>query len=173
MLEIEFKDGSVYRYRGVDKKDFKALMHADSKGKHFHQHIKGQYLYKKYRDQEGSKTEERYHMKTATIQNFDEFVKVADWVYRDGKVLDPKYYGIWRESFVQPVVKQESGHRPPKGAWEPAKPLTKSQKAYMGTALAIGGALSAADIVHRMAKRRALKKKEKELREAGWIPDTK
>jgi hypothetical protein len=42
-LEVEFHDGAVHRYHGVDHERFKNLLHAPSVGKHFHANIKGKY----------------------------------------------------------------------------------------------------------------------------------
>lgn len=39
-LTVEFKNGSKYRYADVSLKEFKALVCADSQGKHFAEHIK-------------------------------------------------------------------------------------------------------------------------------------
>lgn len=39
-LEIEFKTGSVYRYKGVDQQTFDGLMAAESVGRYFGQVIK-------------------------------------------------------------------------------------------------------------------------------------
>jgi len=39
-LEVEFSSGSVYQYHDVDAEKHKALMGADSIGKHFSAHIK-------------------------------------------------------------------------------------------------------------------------------------
>ena len=52
MLEVEFKNGSIYRYSGVNNKTYKALLSADSKGKEFHRLIRGKYPYKKIKDKE-------------------------------------------------------------------------------------------------------------------------
>jgi len=47
VLEIEFKVGSVYRYRAVPLKVYEALMRADSKGRHFSRQIRGRYEFKR------------------------------------------------------------------------------------------------------------------------------
>jgi hypothetical protein len=39
-LEVEFMKGAVYQYSGVPSEEFEAFMGADSKGTHFHAHIK-------------------------------------------------------------------------------------------------------------------------------------
>jgi len=46
-LEVEFHNGSVYQYLDVPLHVFEGLRDADSKGKHFAQHIKGYYRYVK------------------------------------------------------------------------------------------------------------------------------
>lgn len=49
VLEIEFNSGGIYQYYSVPSATYNALMQASSKGKYFHQHIKGQYPEKKIR----------------------------------------------------------------------------------------------------------------------------
>lgn len=46
-LEIKFKRGGQYKYSKVPKEEYQALLQADSKGKHFNQHIKGVYDFQK------------------------------------------------------------------------------------------------------------------------------
>ena len=45
MLEIEFRDGALYRYDGVPPDVHCELMGAGSHGKYFHQHIRNVYSY--------------------------------------------------------------------------------------------------------------------------------
>lgn len=45
ILQVEFRDGSVYEYYGVSEKLFSELMTADSKGKFANQHIFYSYPY--------------------------------------------------------------------------------------------------------------------------------
>lgn len=47
ILEVEFHNGTVYRYFEVPKRVFNALMNAPSKGSFFNFRIKGVYRYKK------------------------------------------------------------------------------------------------------------------------------
>ncbi len=47
VLEIEFKDGSVYQYFDVPKDEHTNLMNAESHGKYFSANIKNKYRYKK------------------------------------------------------------------------------------------------------------------------------
>ncbi len=44
-LEIEFQGGRVYQYFDVPKQIFEGLLKAESKGKFFHEQIKGHYRY--------------------------------------------------------------------------------------------------------------------------------
>lgn len=46
-LEIEFPRQSVYQYAGVSTEQAKALMDAESIGKHFGAHIKGKFEYQR------------------------------------------------------------------------------------------------------------------------------
>ena len=46
-LEVEFKDGSVYQYAGVDTDKHQALINAKSIGSHFHQYIKSSHKFTK------------------------------------------------------------------------------------------------------------------------------
>ena len=50
-LEIEFKSGGVYRYSNVPHTAYTNLVMAESVGKYFHQHIKGEYEYEKVEDE--------------------------------------------------------------------------------------------------------------------------
>jgi KTSC domain len=43
ILEVEFPNGSVYRYFGVSKETVAALMASESKGQHFVKFIRGRY----------------------------------------------------------------------------------------------------------------------------------
>ncbi|KQP40997.1 KTSC domain-containing protein [Pseudorhodoferax sp. Leaf274] len=47
VLEVEFKNGSVYSYSGVPLADYEGLMNADSKGTYLHANIKTRYPYVK------------------------------------------------------------------------------------------------------------------------------
>lgn len=47
LLEVEFKGGAVYQYRGVSAEVHAELMAAESVGKHFAEHIKGHFDYVK------------------------------------------------------------------------------------------------------------------------------
>jgi hypothetical protein len=42
-LDLEFQNGSVYRYHGVDSATNKNFQEARSQGQYLHQHIKGVY----------------------------------------------------------------------------------------------------------------------------------
>lgn len=46
-LEIEFKGGGVYSYEGVTQEHHNDFMASDSKGSHFHTHIRSNYAGKK------------------------------------------------------------------------------------------------------------------------------
>ena len=171
MLEIEFKDGSIYRYKGVKKKVFKGLLSSESKGKHFHQNIKTKYPYKKYQAEDGSKTGDEYHMKTAQIRNYNEFCKTAGRVvFKNGQIIDHDFegnnYARFKEYKVEPSRPIKQG-----GGWEPAKPLSKKQKAAMGALLGVDAALGIAYAAHKISEKRKLKKKKQELQDAGWIKE--
>lgn len=45
LLEIEFHNGRVYRYRGVPSEEYEALMKAPSLGRHFIANIRDVYRY--------------------------------------------------------------------------------------------------------------------------------
>ena len=47
VLEIEFNDGSVYRYSGVPESVYRDLMSAGSHGRYFAAFIKGCYPYRR------------------------------------------------------------------------------------------------------------------------------
>jgi hypothetical protein len=49
MLEVEFSSGSVYRYSGVPRSTFDALMRSASKGGYLDAHIKDRYSYRRVR----------------------------------------------------------------------------------------------------------------------------
>ena len=46
-LEVEFKNGGVYRYADVDAERHSAMMKADSVGAFLHAHIKGKHAHSK------------------------------------------------------------------------------------------------------------------------------
>ena len=46
VLEIEFRDGSVYQYFAVHASVHGSLMEAPSKGGYFHDHIRDRYRYR-------------------------------------------------------------------------------------------------------------------------------
>lgn len=68
MLEVEFKDGSVYRYKGVKRKTFRELMDADSKGRAMHQLVRHQYPYKKVKAKDGTVTMHAPYREEKTAQ---------------------------------------------------------------------------------------------------------
>ena len=43
ILEVTFRTGGTYRYKGVPSSQYDGLMSADSKGKYMHRHILGRY----------------------------------------------------------------------------------------------------------------------------------
>ena len=47
ILEVEFKNGSVYQYTGVPPSEHGGIMNAESKGKYLHANIKKRYSYVK------------------------------------------------------------------------------------------------------------------------------
>ena len=49
IMEVEFKDKSVYQYFEVPEHLYLGIMQAESKGKYLHQRIKGKFEYKKVR----------------------------------------------------------------------------------------------------------------------------
>ncbi|WP_101294553.1 KTSC domain-containing protein [Halegenticoccus soli] len=48
-LEIEFHSGGVYRYRDVPRRVYQELLSASSHGSYFHEHVRGQYDYRRLR----------------------------------------------------------------------------------------------------------------------------
>lgn len=46
-LELEFRGGVRYRYRGVPEKVYQELLSAESKGRYFNQHIRNRFPYAK------------------------------------------------------------------------------------------------------------------------------
>ena len=59
-LEIEFKDGNIYRYKKVPRGVFKNMMNADSKGKFFWKNVRFEYPYKKHRTKDGDKVRDEW-----------------------------------------------------------------------------------------------------------------
>lgn len=47
ILQIKFKSGGIYNYHNVPKRIYTTLLAAPSKGKFFHQEIKGNFKYVK------------------------------------------------------------------------------------------------------------------------------
>ena len=47
VLEVEFTTGDVYRYYAVPAETFDEIMHAPSKGRCFHERIRGRFRYAK------------------------------------------------------------------------------------------------------------------------------
>ncbi len=43
-LEVEFRNGGIYRYEGVSVEIWHQLRHADSIGRFFHDHVRDQFL---------------------------------------------------------------------------------------------------------------------------------
>ena len=44
-LELEFRSGAIYRYRGVPEQVYQELLSAESKGRYFNQHIRNRFTY--------------------------------------------------------------------------------------------------------------------------------
>ena len=51
MLELEFKNGGIYRYRDVPREIFEGLMAATSKGHYFLERIRGKFDYERVREE--------------------------------------------------------------------------------------------------------------------------
>ena len=47
ILEVIFRTGETYRYKGVPSSEYDGLMSADSIGKYMHRHIIGHYDYER------------------------------------------------------------------------------------------------------------------------------
>ena len=47
ILQVIFRTGHIYRYKGVPSSRYNALMSADSIGKYMHRHIIGHYPYER------------------------------------------------------------------------------------------------------------------------------
>ena len=47
ILQVIFRTGETYRYKGVPSSEYDGLMSADSKGKYMHRHIIGHYDYER------------------------------------------------------------------------------------------------------------------------------
>lgn len=43
LLELEFKSGAIYRYRGVPAATYRGLLGAESKGAYFNRHIRNRF----------------------------------------------------------------------------------------------------------------------------------
>ncbi|MEQ1861229.1 MAG: KTSC domain-containing protein [Chthoniobacteraceae bacterium] len=48
-MEIEFRNGGIYRYRDVPRELFNGLMSAGSKGRYFIERIRGKFEYERAR----------------------------------------------------------------------------------------------------------------------------
>lgn len=46
-LEVEFRHGTVYRYRGVPRKVHEELVAADSIGRYFNAHVRDRYPFRR------------------------------------------------------------------------------------------------------------------------------
>lgn len=47
LLELEFKSGAIYHYRGVPEAIYQGLLQAVSKGAYFNHHIRNRFAYRK------------------------------------------------------------------------------------------------------------------------------
>lgn len=145
MLEVEFKNGSIYRYKGVNNRTFKDMLASSSKGKFLNAAIKGIYPYKKYRDSDGTKIKEEYHMQKEShfISDYDEFVKQASYIVQT-KVRPPRINLPSEAKYVN-------------------KPLTDKQKKMFAALATASGLIAAADVSNRIKEKRQLSKMKKEL----------
>lgn len=62
LLYVEFKGGTIYVYPRIQQTDFDAFTTAESKGKHFHAHI---------RSRANNKVFDPFHCKNVTQQEFE------------------------------------------------------------------------------------------------------
>lgn len=46
-LEIEFHSGGIYEYDDVSEEAYRELLQADSRGRYFHDHVRGQHDYRR------------------------------------------------------------------------------------------------------------------------------
>jgi hypothetical protein len=47
LLELQFRNGTIYRYSDVPARVYEELLRAESKGQYFNQHIRNRYHYAK------------------------------------------------------------------------------------------------------------------------------
>jgi hypothetical protein len=47
ILQVTFRTGETYRYKGVPSSEYDGLMNAESKGKYMHRYIIGHYDYER------------------------------------------------------------------------------------------------------------------------------
>ncbi|WP_224268410.1 KTSC domain-containing protein [Haloprofundus salinisoli] len=46
-LELEFHSGGVYEYEGVAEETYEELLHASSRGRYFHENVRGEHDYRR------------------------------------------------------------------------------------------------------------------------------
>lgn len=89
-MEIEFKNGGIYRYKKVPRAVFKEMLDSDSKGRFFWKNVRFEYPYKKYRDKDGNKVEEEWKMleKKAGITNTEKAAIIGGTVGAVGGAIN-------------------------------------------------------------------------------------
>lgn len=91
-LEIEFKDGNIYRYKKVPRSIFRDIMGSESKGKYFFKNIRFDFPYRKYRNKDGEKVKSewnRLHRKEDVDMSEKAASTILDELYKEAIDLNP------------------------------------------------------------------------------------
>ena len=65
-LELEFRNGAIYRYVGVPTQTYQELLRAESKGRYFNQHIRNRFTHAKINPVGGGATRDSVPTKVSS-----------------------------------------------------------------------------------------------------------
>ncbi len=96
-LEIEFKDGNIYRYKKVPRSVFRDIMESESKGKYFFKNVRFDFPYRKYRNKDGEKVKSewnRLHRKEDVDMSEKAASTILDEMYKEATITPLSSTGL-------------------------------------------------------------------------------
>lgn len=159
-LEIEFKDGNIYRYKKVPRSIFRDIMGSESKGKYFFKNIRFDFPYRKYRDKDGEKVKSKWN-RLYRKEDVDMSEKAAstvlDEMYKEALALNPVGSMLGSGAAMNGIGKAFSQGKMGRKGWQATKAgimnvANQSGKIVAKTGLAAAGGHMLGNAVDNMTK---------------------
>jgi len=123
-LEIEFKDGNIYRYKKVPRSIFRDIMGSESKGKYFFKNIRFDFPYRKYRNKDGEKVKSewnRLHRKEDVDMSEKAASTILDELYKEAIALNPVGSMLGSGAAMKSIGKAFSQGKMGRTGWQATK----------------------------------------------------